>query len=243
MASNVMSTHKIAGIVTDLRPNKVLNLISITLLTLMIIFAWKLIIHLFYADISPINNEITTILSSCLAVNIVAYLILNRYQLLLTILADRVKVGKASLNHAVDNLRHEITVRKCFEAELRRRDEKYRLLETQIPAMIFKGYVDWTVDFFDDRIETITGYKKEDFDSRKIKWSDVIPGEEDLHELKRIFLEALNGNRKYVREYRIKDIEGKVVWIEERAEIFCDKDGRINHISGVFFDITKRRQA
>jgi len=43
-----------------------------------------------------------------------------------------------------------------------------------VPAVVFKSYMDWTIDFFDDKIEKLTGYKKEDFDSRRIKWSDLI---------------------------------------------------------------------
>ena len=35
------------------------------------------------------------------------------------------------------------------EAALRESEEKYRLLVNQIPAVVFKGYQDWSIDFFD----------------------------------------------------------------------------------------------
>lgn len=239
-----MPIIKIEDMIAGLRPNKVLNLISITLITLMIIFACKLIIHLFSSNVTPSSDEITTILASCMAINIVAYLILRKHQLLVSNLTHCLDMKGASFRHANNNLRHEIAAHKRFEADLaslQRSEEKYRLLVTQIPAIVFKGYVDWTVDFYDDRIETITGYKKDDFNSKKIKWSDVIIGE-DLNEVKRQFMEALKDNKRYVREYRIKDIGVKVIWIEERAEIFCDKDGRVDYISG-FFDIPESKEA
>ncbi|HLD46575.1 MAG TPA: PAS domain S-box protein, partial [Desulfobaccales bacterium] len=60
------------------------------------------------------------------------------------------------------------------EAARRESEAKYRLLVNQIPAVVFKGYQDWSVDFFDRKIETLTGYPKEEFDSRHLKWCDLI---------------------------------------------------------------------
>ncbi|MFH1019730.1 MAG: response regulator, partial [Pseudomonadota bacterium] len=72
---------------------------------------------------------------------------------------------------------------------LRDSEQKYRLLVNQIPAVVFKGYADWSIDLFDHKLETITGYPKEDFDSRKVKWSELILPE-DLPGAKAKFLEA-----------------------------------------------------
>lgn len=112
MAFKVMSIDQIEDITTNLKPNKVLSLLSLTLLTLMGIFAWKLVVLLFFSNISPLGNEITTIISCCLALNIAAYLILSKYQLLLNNVANCVEFKTASLNHANNNLRLEITERQ-----------------------------------------------------------------------------------------------------------------------------------
>ena len=37
-----------------------------------------------------------------------------------------------------------------------------------------KDMQDWSIDFFDDKIEDVTGYRKEEFDSRRLKWCDLI---------------------------------------------------------------------
>ena len=66
------------------------------------------------------------------------------------------------------------------QARLRESEEKYRFLVNQLPAVVFKGYGDWSVDFFDRKIEALTGYRKEEFDSRKVKWSDLIPRKTSL---------------------------------------------------------------
>ncbi|MBI4795121.1 MAG: PAS domain S-box protein, partial [Deltaproteobacteria bacterium] len=130
-----------------------------------------------------------------------------------------------------------VTERQRAAEALRESEEKYRLLVNNIPALVFKGYADWTVDFFDRKIEELTGYPKEDFDSRALKWSDLILPE-DLPGTQQAVAEALKGNKSYRREYRIKVRDGRILWIQERSQIVCDAAGNFAHISGVFYDIT-----
>ena len=134
----------------------------------------------------------------------------------------------------------DITPRKLGEKALRESEEKYRLLVNQIPAVVFKGYADWSVDFFDGKIEELTGYPKEEFDSHRLKWSELIL-EEDLAASKGKFLEALKGTGTYVRDYRIRKKSGEIVWVQVQGQIFCDAAGKIDHISGVLFDVSDRK--
>jgi len=136
----------------------------------------------------------------------------------------------------------DITEQRQIELALLESQEQYRLLVNQIPAVIFKGYADLSVDFFDQKIEVLTGYPKADFDSRRLKWSDlVLP--EDLEGIKSTLIESLKTTGSYVWEYRIRKKSGEIAWIQERSQIFCDPEGPIDHTSGVFFDITERKQA
>jgi two-component system, cell cycle sensor histidine kinase and response regulator CckA len=130
--------------------------------------------------------------------------------------------------------------RQQAEESLLESEEKYRLLVSKLPALVFKGYADWTIDFFDDKIEAFAGYSKAEFDSRHLKWSEVIQSE-DLSSVKGTFIQALRTNQSYVREYRIKAKDGGILWIQEKGQIIRHPDGKIDYISGVFFDITERR--
>lgn len=86
------------------------------------------------------------------------------------------------------------------------------------------------------------GYQKKDFDSQRLKWCDLIV-EEDILPIKKAFVKALKGKKSYVREYRVKKKNGGISWIQERSQIVCNKNGTIEYVSGIFFDITELRDA
>jgi PAS domain S-box-containing protein len=136
---------------------------------------------------------------------------------------------------------HDITERRLAEEALKASEEQYRFLVKSIPAVVFKGYADWSVDFFDDKIEELTGYPKADFDSRRLRWCDVVVPE-DLPPLKEAARQAVATTKSYIREYRIRHRDGEIRWIQARAQIIADAQGKIDYLSGVFFDITAQKE-
>jgi len=120
-------------------------------------------------------------------------------------------------------------------------DHDFTLLLNNIPAVVFKGYVDGSVDFFDQKIEALTGYPRKDFESRQRKWTDLVL-EEDFDAVKQAFVQGLKTDKSYVREYRIRNRDNNFLWIQERSQIVCDKSGKVQYVSGIFFDITSQKQ-
>ena len=137
----------------------------------------------------------------------------------------------------------DITARKRAEEELWQSEQQYRLMVNNIPGFVFKGYPDYTVEFFDDKIERLTGYAKEEFNAKRLKWSEILI-QEDLQNARKIFIQAMKGDQQYIRDYRIKKQGGEIAWIQERGQIRKREGGEIDYISGIFFDITapKRMQ-
>ncbi|MFH2219002.1 MAG: PAS domain-containing protein [Pseudomonadota bacterium] len=145
------------------------------------------------------------------------------------------------LKERIRDLEKELPMHKQMEEELRRSEEKYRLLVQNLPSIVYRGYTDWSVEFFDRKIELLTGYDADEFNTQRIKWSDIII-REDIETARKCFLEALKTDKSYVREYRIRSKAGNIHWIQERGQIICDSAGEVEYVSGVFFDITDRKR-
>lgn len=131
--------------------------------------------------------------------------------------------------------------RRQVETALKESEQKYRLLVNNLPSIVYKGYKDWSVEFFDEKIERLTGYALDEFNFDGIKWNDII-AKEDLEAAKDSFVQALKTDKTYVREYRIKSKSGDIKWIQDRGQIVIGSRGEIEYISGVFFDITEKIQ-
>jgi len=132
----------------------------------------------------------------------------------------------------------DITAKKQAEVALRESEAQHRLLVSQIPAVVFAGYLDWSLDLFDDRkIENITGYKRADFESRRLRWNELIVPE-DLPQVRAVFFQALKGDGTYLREYRIRKKDGEMCWIQERGQIIYDPGKQAKRVHGVLFDTT-----
>ncbi len=153
----------------------------------------------------------------------------------------RVQERTAELMSTNEQLKREIEDRKKVEKELRESETRYRLLINNVPSIVYRGYKDWSVDFMDEKVKSLTGYGMEEFNSREKKWSDVIVSG-DMEIARKAFVQALKTNRSYVREYRIETRGGETLWIQDRGQIVCNKEGEIEYVSGVFFDVTERKR-
>ena len=146
------------------------------------------------------------------------------------------------LEQDIRTLEKEKLNRMAAEKALQQSEEKYRLLVKNLPSIVYKGYPDWSVEFFDSKIEQVTGYSADEFNSKNIKWKDVVI-HEDLEAARETFVTALKTDKSYVREYRIESKQGRIHWIQERGQIICNDKRKIEYVSGVFFDITDNKQA
>ncbi|MGA8571248.1 MAG: PAS domain-containing protein [Desulfobaccales bacterium] len=135
----------------------------------------------------------------------------------------------------------DITGRKLAEENLRNQEREYRWLVRAIPGLVFRGYPDWSIEFFDDEVETLTGYPKEDFASRRLKWSDLILDEDFGGEYKQAFIKALKEDGRFTREYRIRTKDGRILWLEGRGQIIFQPGGQIDHVIGVIYDVSERQ--
>jgi PAS domain S-box-containing protein len=146
------------------------------------------------------------------------------------------------LEKKITELKKESIIRNNIEEAFRESEEKYKLLLKNLPSIVYKGYKDWSVEFFDEKIEQLTGVDVHKINSKQITMLDLIV-DEDIESARESFIRALKTDKSYVREFRIRSLTGKIHWMQERGQIICDDNGRIEYVSGVFFDISERKHA
>ncbi len=112
---------------------------------------------------------------------------------------------------------------------------------TRVRIAAFKGYKDGSADFMGDQIESLLGYPRKDFDSRTVKLTDLFL-EEDREHAKKVFVQALKGDKTYMRELRVRTKAGEVIWVREWGQIVCDENGRIEFSTGIIMDISAEKR-
>jgi PAS domain S-box-containing protein/putative nucleotidyltransferase with HDIG domain len=153
----------------------------------------------------------------------------------------RESAKEAEFLAAITNTLAGIIIRRESDAAHQRSQRDLELLIKNVPAIVFKGYVDGFMDLYDGKVEEMTGYPRRDFESKKLKWTDLIL-KEDADKARADFIKAIKSCQPYTREYRIKCYDGKVIWIQERSHIVFNQKGRVEFISGILLDITKLKR-
>lgn len=136
----------------------------------------------------------------------------------------------------------DVSEKKRSEKALMESERSYRLLVRNLPNVVYKGYLNGDIDFFDDKIEMLTGYSRSEFSLRKVNWFDIVH-EEDLASAKETFIHALKTDQMYLREYRFKTKNGNFIWVQEGGQIIYGEDGEVEFVTGAFLDITERKLA
>jgi len=136
----------------------------------------------------------------------------------------------------------DIAEKKRSERALMESERKYRLLIRNLPNCVYRGYIDGSIDFFDDKIEQITGFSKEEFLFRKKNWYSLVH-EEDLQYAREKFKHALRTDNSYIREYRFLSKSGEIIWVQDGGQIIYGENGEVDYIIGAFLDITERKLA
>jgi len=88
----------------------------------------------------------------------------------------------------------------------------------------------------------LTGYKREEFDSRQLKWLNLMV-REDLPAAKKAIRRARQGSGAYYREFRIRTRDDRILWIQDRGQMIFNTKGGVEFFSGVFFDASEAQRA
>ena len=134
----------------------------------------------------------------------------------------------------------DIDQRKQAEESLRSSEERMRL------AIESNRMVAWEWNPALDRVTTIGNLPevyglsevKKEAEGFALIWPDDLPSHREKVE------RVMRQGGEYISEFRItRPVDGRTVWMEERAAALTNAEGRISRLAGVVTDVTERKRA
>lgn len=133
--------------------------------------------------------------------------------------------------------------RELAEERDRRRDleDAYRSFVRSFQGIAFRIALDGTPVFMHGEVEEITGYKEADFVAGRVRWDDLMVGEDvEVMVSERPRLQTIPGYR-VDHEHELVRADGSSRWVRERIASVADANGKVRWIQGVISDVTRRR--
>lgn len=136
----------------------------------------------------------------------------------------------------------DITTRKATEEDLLRKEANFRNLTENIPGVAFRCLDDhrWTSLFFSEAIVELTGHYAHEYITFDRHFSqDILP---EFLPLNRSNTKESKGREVYEVEYKIKDRNGRIKWVNERGRYIYNKRGKLIYLDGYIQDVTAQRE-
>jgi len=129
-------------------------------------------------------------------------------------------------------------------SDLHEGENSFLRLAENLPGIVYRVLIeeDNRMIFFNDMVQTMTGYSPEDLKKGKVCSIDPLILPEDRLKVINIVKEAIENNIPFEVEYRINNKSGELKWFLERGRPIRGDNGNPSYIDGVIFDITERKE-
>ncbi|MFL9841124.1 EAL domain-containing protein [Sphingomonas sp. ST-64] len=125
--------------------------------------------------------------------------------------------------------------------ELRSLRRQHSYLVHNVPGVVYRCEVHppWRMLFVNNRVETLTGYRREEFEGGK-PWAELIHPD-DLQHVEAVVAEAVSRRGEFLLTYRLFDRFGRVKWVREQGQISSADGAPPYFLDGFIDDITEQR--
>jgi len=129
-------------------------------------------------------------------------------------------------------------------SDLNEGENSFRRLAENLPGIVYRVLIedDNRTIFFNDMVQTMTGYSPEDLKKGKVYFIDPLILSEDKLNVINVVKDAIENNVLFEVEYRINNKNGELRWFFERGRPIRGDNGNPSYIDGIIFDITKRKE-
>jgi PAS domain S-box-containing protein len=157
--------------------------------------------------------------------------------------AEEILAGLAAANFSAADIWKQIGVQDPADSILKS-DARYRALIEQIPAVVFLAQMDGGLSeaYVSPQIETILGFKQEEWLSDPIRWfQQVHPEDKDRWSIEAAQLFMTGAPLEST--YRVLARDGRTVWFRCEVKMVRRENGQPWFIHGVGFDISEMKRA
>jgi len=128
--------------------------------------------------------------------------------------------------------------------DLNEGENSFRRLAENLPGIVYRVLLedDNRVIFFNNMVQTMTGYRPEDLKKGNIYSLDPLILPEDKLNVINIVKDAIENNVPFEVEYRISNKSGDIKWFFDRSRPTRGDKGKPSYFDGIIFDITKRKE-
>jgi PAS domain S-box-containing protein len=120
-------------------------------------------------------------------------------------------------------------------------ERMYRTLVENLPLVVYRMKADRTPIFLNPFFEKILDMRMEEVLENPEKWNLLIYPDDRERVLKG-FMDAIKGGRVFHEEYRLKALDGRILFVIDHALPVCDVNGNVERVDGIIIDITDRKK-